>query len=213
MIIYIIFICREMQNRWYDVYEILFDEYPNERCWKLIYPVVTAPNETRNSLNSVFTSAIVNFIQNDAIVDQTSHSTFQAEDLLKSKTALFLISRDEGSVYDAMITAIVDQLYSILTDIAERQGGTLDRKVSFILDEFGNLAALSDVQKKLTLSRARGITWHFVVQSLEQLSLVYGDKSVRRLLLKIVIISSIFIRRTSNWLSIFLNYVVKRGRK
>ena len=86
-----------------------------------------------------------------------------------------------------MITAIVDQLYSILTDIAERQGGTLDRKVSFILDEFGNLAALSDVQKKLTLSRARGITWHFVVQSLEQLSLVYGDKSVRRLLLKIVI--------------------------
>lgn len=153
-----------------------FDEYPNERCWKLIYPVVTAPNETRNSLNSVFTSAIVNFIQNDAIVDQTSHSTFQAEDLLKSKTALFLISRDEGSVYDAMITAIIDQLYSILTDIAERQGGTLDRKVSFILDEFGNLAALSDVQKKLTLSRARGITWHFVVQSLEQLSLVYGDK-------------------------------------
>ena len=124
----------------------------------------------------MFTSAIVNFIQNDAIVDQTSHSTFQAEDLLKSKTALFLISRDEGSVYDAMITAIVDQLYSILTDIAERQGGTLDRKVSFILDEFGNLAALSDVQKKLTLSRARGITWHFVVQSLEQLSLVYGDK-------------------------------------
>ena len=96
-----------------------FEEYPNERCWKLIYPVVTAPNETRSSLNSVFTSAIVNFIQNDAIVDQTSHSTFKAEDLLKAKTALFLISRDEGSVYDAMITAIVDQMYSILTDIAE----------------------------------------------------------------------------------------------
>lgn len=156
--------------------KLYFDEYPNERCWKLIYPVVAAANETRNSLNSVFTSAIVSFIQNDAIVDQTSNSTFKAEDLIKSKTALFLISRDEGSVYDAMITAIVDQIYSIMTDIAEKSGGVLDRKVSFILDEFGNLAPLSYIQKKLTLSRGRGITWHLVVQSLEQLSLVYGDK-------------------------------------
>ena len=152
-----------------------FKEHPDERCWKLIYPFVTAPTDTKNSLDAVFTSAIVDFIQNDSIVDQTSNSTFTAEDLLE-KTALFIISRDEGAVYDALISAIVDQMYSVLTDIAEKNGGSLDRRVSFILDEFGNMAALSDIQKKLTLSRARGITWHFVVQSLEMLVLVYGDK-------------------------------------
>ena len=153
-----------------------FDKKKDERCWKLIYPVATAPNDTRNSLNAVFTSAISTFIQNDAVVDQTSNSTFDVEDLVKEKTAVFLISRDEGSVYDALITAIIDQFYTILTDLAEKSGGCLKRKVSFILDEFGNLTEITDIQKKISLSRARGITWHIVCQSLDQMSLVYGEK-------------------------------------
>ena len=155
-----------------------FDKNPDERCWKLIYPVATAPNETRNSLNAVFTGALTKFIQNDAVVDQTSGSSFEIEDFVEEKTALFIISRDEGSVYDALITAIIDQIYSILVDTAEKNGGLLKRRVSFILDEFGNLAQLTDIERKLTLSRARGISWHIVVQSLDQLSLVYGkDKA------------------------------------
>jgi len=155
-----------------------FDKNPDERCWKLIYPVAMASTETRNSLNAVFTGALTKFIQNDAVVDQTSGSSFEIKDFVEEKTALFIISRDEGSVYDALITAIIDQIYSILVDTAEKSGGLLKRRVSFILDEFGNLARLTDIERKLTLSRARGISWHIVVQSLDQLSLVYGkDKA------------------------------------
>lgn len=153
-----------------------FDKKKSERCWKLIYPVATAPNDTRNSINAVFTSGISTFIQNDAVVDQTTNSTFKVEDMVKEKTVVFIISRDEGSVYDALITAIIDQFYTILTDLAEKSGGCLKRKVSFILDEFGNLTEITDIQKKISLSRARGITWHIVCQSLDQLSLVYGEK-------------------------------------
>ena len=153
-----------------------FENHVDERCWKLIYPVVTAPNDTRNSINAVFTSAICPFIQNDAVVDQTSNSTFRVADLVKEKTAVFIFSRDEGSVYDALITGIIDQFYMLLTDMAEKTGGTLTRKVCFLLDEFGNLAALNNIERKISLSRARGITWHIVCQSLDQLSLVYGEK-------------------------------------
>lgn len=153
-----------------------FEKRQDERCWKLIYPVATASNDTRNSLNAVFSSGISTFIQNDAVVDQTTNSTFNVEDLVKEKTAVFIISRDEGSVYDALITAIIDQFYTVLTDLAEKSGGCLKRKVSFILDEFGNLTEITDIQKKISLSRARGITWHIVCQSLDQLSLVYGEK-------------------------------------
>jgi len=159
-----------------------FSKKKSERCWKLIYPVANAPNDTRNSINSVFSSGISTFIQNDAIVDQTTNSTFRVEDIIKEKTAVFLISRDEGSVYDALITAIIDQFYAILTDLAEKTGGCLKRKVSFILDEFGNLTEITDFQKKISLSRARGITWHIVCQSLDQLSLVYGEKKAQIIL-------------------------------
>lgn len=156
--------------------KIYFGRHKDERCLKLIYPVITAPEDTKNSLNAVFSGGLNVFVQNDAVVDQTSDSTFRVEDLVNEKTALFIISRDEGSVYDALITAIIDQIYSILVDIAEENGGCLDRKVCFLLDEFGNLAPLSNIEKKLTLSRARGISWHIVCQSLDQLSLVYGKE-------------------------------------
>lgn len=153
-----------------------FSKKSDERCWKLIYPVATAPNETRNSLNAVFSGALSTFVQNDAIVDQTSNSTFEIEDLINEKVALFIIARDENSAYDPLITATIDLIYSVLVTRAEENGGILNRRVTFLLDEFGNLPALRDIEKKLTLSRARGISWHLVCQSLDQLSLIYGKE-------------------------------------
>ena len=154
-----------------------FEDQEDLSCWKRIYPVVTAPNETRSSLNSVFSSCLDVFVQNESIIDQTSHSTFQVKELVEEKTALFIISRDEGSVYNALITAILDQIYEILTNIADENGGTLKRRVQFVLDEFGNLCKLNDIEKKISLSRARNILWVLVCQSLEQLSLVYGKET------------------------------------
>ena len=60
-----------------------FEDKEEKNYWKLIYPVVTAPNETRSSLHSVFSSCLNSFVQNEAIIDQTSNSTFCVEDLIK----------------------------------------------------------------------------------------------------------------------------------
>lgn len=153
-----------------------FDKHSDERCWKLIYPVISAPNETRSSLYAVFGGALTNYVQNDAVVRQTSSSSFSVEDLVNEKSALFLITRDEGTAYDALLTATIDLIYSLLVDIADRNDGKLSRNLTFILDEFGNMAPMPYCERKISLSRARGISFNIVCQSFEQLSLVYGKE-------------------------------------
>ena len=143
---------------------------------KLISPYVSAPRETKSSLDSVLTSAISKFCRNDVVIDQTASSTFTIEELVEQKTALFIISRDESTVYNAFISVMVNQIHETLTDLAEEKyHGRLDRRFVFVLDEFGNLAPIDDINEKITVSRARNMGWFLGCQSLDQLKLKYGQ--------------------------------------
>lgn len=64
-----------------------------------------------------------------------------------------------------------------MIDIAEEEyDGRLPRRINFILDEFGNLAEINNMQGKITAGRSRNIRWLIVCQNMEQLNLLYGDK-------------------------------------
>lgn len=145
--------------------------------WKLLCPTVNAPNDTRGGIEAVFTSVLSEFVLNENLVDQTSDSTFDMEELIEKKTALFFITRDEGTVYDRLISTVINQVYQYLIDRAEEnfENGRLDRRVEFIIDEFGNLPAINMIERKLTAGRSRNIRWLIVIQSLQQLTHIYGD--------------------------------------
>ena len=142
--------------------------------YKLIAPYINAPNDTRASLDAVLTSAISKFCRNSSVVDQTTNSTFEISDLVEKKTALFIISRDESTVYNALITAMVNEIYEVVIDMAEEKyNGRLPRRLSIVLDEFGNLAPIDDINAKITVSRSRNVGWCLCCQSLDQLTLKY----------------------------------------
>lgn len=142
--------------------------------YKLIAPYINAPNDTRASLDAVLTSAISKFCRNSSVVDQTTNSTFEIADLVEEKTALFIISRDESTVYNALITAMVNEIYEVVIDMAEEKyNGRLPRRLSIVLDEFGNLAPIDDINAKITVSRSRNVGWCLCCQSLDQLTLKY----------------------------------------
>lgn len=142
--------------------------------YKLIAPYINAPNDTRASLDAVLTSAISKFCRNSSVVDQTTNSTFEIADLVEEKTALFIISRDESTVYNALITAMVNEIYEVIIDMAEEKyNGRLPRRLSIVLDEFGNLAPIDDINTKITVSRSRNVGWCLCCQSLDQLTLKY----------------------------------------
>lgn len=123
------------------------------------------------------TGCLTPFILNEDIMDATANSTFDVRDLVEKKCAIFIITKDEGSVYNKLISANIDQIYERLIDIAEEEyDGRLPRRINFILDEFGNLAAINNMQGKITAGRSRNIRWLIVCQNMEQLNLLYGDK-------------------------------------
>lgn len=155
--------------------EKYFDLVTNSLAWKSAYPSIYAPNETRSSIYSVLTNCLSAFVMNQGIIDMTSSSSFRIEDLVEQPTAIFFITRDESKVYAELVSAMIDQIYVKLIDIAESQYyGKLEKRIDFILDEFGNLPAIPEIDSKITAARARGIRWLLTCQSLQQLSIIYG---------------------------------------
>lgn len=171
-----------------------YEDNENTEAWKLMVSTVEAPNDTRNSIHAVYTSALNKLIgQNNSLIKMTSHSTFEIEDLVEEKTALFIISNEGSlSVHSFLITALLQQWYDILINLADRGNGVLKRNVVFVLDEFGNLPAIPDFQTKISLSRARGISWMIVLQSFAQLEYRYGKD-----------VAKTIIGNTANWIYLF----------
>lgn len=166
----------------------------NAEAWKLMVSTVDAPNETRSSIYSVYAAALNKLIgQNRALIKMMSHSTFEVSELLEKKTAVFIIANEESlSVHGGLITALITQWYDILVNLADQTNGVLKRNVVFVLDEFGNLPGITDFQTKISLSRARGISWMIVIQSFAQLELRYGKDVARTI-----------IGNTANWIYLF----------
>lgn len=181
-----------------------YSDMEHSEAWKLLMGTVNAPSETKASIHSVYTTALNKLIgQNKALVEMMSHSTFDIKDLVEEKTAIFIISNEETlSVHGGLITILTQQWYDMLISLADQTNGSLKRNISFVLDEFGNLPAIKDFQTKISLSRARGISWMIVVQSFAQLTLKYGQDVARTI-----------IGNTSNWVYLFspdpelLNYI------
>lgn len=145
--------------------------------YKLAAPAINAPSDTQGGLYSVYTSCLTPFVLNEDIIDATANSTFDVRDLVEKKCAVFIITKDEGSVYNKLISATIDQMYERLIDIAEEEyDGRLPRRINFILDEFGNLAAINNMSEKITAGRSRNIRWLIVCQSMDQLRLLYENK-------------------------------------
>ena len=171
-----------------------YSDKENSEAWKLLITAVEASKETKASIYSVYTSALNRlFGQNEYLMKMLSHSTFKIGDIVEEKTAVFIIANEESmSVHGGLISAYIQQWYASLVDIAEKIDGVLKRDVVFVLDEFGNLPAIEDFQTKISLSRARGISWMVVIQSFSQLEYRYGKD-----------VANTIIGNTSNWIYLF----------
>lgn len=160
--------------------KLYLDEHKNEKCYELGIPSVSAPHETRNSIYSIFTNGVVRVILNDDIADMTTNSTFKIQDLVSENQpmALFIITRDEApQTYSTVVSSVVDIIYTTLIDMAHSYSNNrLPRRVHFILEEFGNIAKLENINDMMTASRSRGIRIVIVLQSLCQLYLNYSKE-------------------------------------
>lgn len=134
-----------------------------------------APSRTRGSF---YTSALttLRLFTSKSIYHITKETDHDISQIGKRKQALFLILPDEKTTYYPIASLVVSQLYEILVRQSDERGGRLERRVNFVLDEFGNFAPLNDLPNKLTVAGGRGCRFQFYLQSFRQIESKYDEK-------------------------------------
>lgn len=90
--------------------------------------------------------------------------------------AVFMITPDYDDSTHVLPSMFVDQLYfSLAKHASMAKGQECQRQVVFMLDEFGQMPAISGMGSKTTVSLSRNIRFHLVVQSYAQLKEKYGE--------------------------------------
>ena len=135
---------------------------------------INAPQDTKNSILSVFRQKIKIFATTEHLSEMLAYSDFDMKDIGRKKTAVFIIIQDEKKTYHALATIFIKQCYETLIDVAQENGGKLPTRTNFILDEFANMPPLKDVTTMITAARSRQIRFNLVIQNFAQLNQVYG---------------------------------------
>ncbi len=94
----------------------------------------------------------------------------------KEKTAVFLVIPDERTNRNVLASLYVQQSYSALVDLANQNRGRSPIRVNYLLDEFGNIPAITDFTTKITTAGGRGIRFTLAVQGIDQLAEHYPRK-------------------------------------
>ena len=120
-------------------------------------------------------------LADDGILSMTSENDNDIANMDESPNALFVIVPDERFTRHRFVTLFLTQTYKELVEKAntnlrkkETDTAILKRRAYFILDEFGNLPKMENIEGMVTVGRSRGIRYLFVLQSFSQLNAKYG---------------------------------------
>lgn len=136
----------------------------------------TAPNETRASIHSVATSGLEVFSRSMGLMEMLSEDNLNIMDLdVTTPFALFIITPDETDVYDSLAGLLISQITQHLIRVAQERGGKLPIRVNVILEELGSVGkSIPNLPNLMVAGRSRNIRLMLVLQSISQLTDVYG---------------------------------------
>lgn len=154
------------------------DEYSKVRG--LVNTVLITSDKTLTSYLSEV-NAYIQQLADDGILSMTSENDIDIVNMDEKPNAVFVIVPDERFTRHRFVTLFITQTYKELVEKAnlnlrrkDTDTAILKRKAYFILDEFGNLPKLENIEGMVTVGRSRGIRYLFVLQSFSQLNAKYG---------------------------------------
>ncbi len=154
------------------------DEFSKVRG--LVNTILITSDKTLTSYLSEVNSYIQQ-LADDGILSMTSENDIDIVNMDEKPNAIFVIVPDERFTRHRFVTLFITQTYKELVEKAnlnlrrkDTETAILKRKAYFILDEFGNLPKLENIEGMVTVGRSRGIRYLFVLQSFSQLTAKYG---------------------------------------
>ncbi|MBE6035559.1 MAG: type IV secretory system conjugative DNA transfer family protein [Clostridiales bacterium] len=123
------------------------------------------------TLNSRFGS-----IQNEAILDLLSDDEMDLETIGERKTVIYCVIPDNDKTFNWLVGLLYSQMFQIMYYQADFvYGGSLPVHVTFMLDEFANVALPDDYLSLLSTMRSRNISSIIIVQALAQVKKLFKE--------------------------------------
>ena len=139
---------------------------------------VYAPNDTMNSILSVFDQKMRTFTIQPTLLNMLASNNIDIDSVGKQKTAIFLITPDEKKTYHRLVSLFVKQSYeSIIYSASLNEGNRVSNRLNYILDEFSSLPAINDMPAMISAARSRMIRFLLIVQSKHQLEKRYKEEA------------------------------------
>jgi len=176
---------RTLAGVWKDSKTTLLDIYFSNRSdtdrAKIKYASITvAGDRTKSSIFSAMLTDLEVFTYS-GIAKLTAESTFDMEKVgfgTGKPTAIFLGIPDYDRSTYVIASLFIKQLYFTLAKkCAFTAGGKCEREVVFIIDEFGSLPAIADMDNMLTVCLGRNIRFNLIIQSFSQINSRYKESA------------------------------------
>lgn len=166
--------------------ETALDEYFNSRppldyAKALYQEIKTAGDRTKGSVYINMQSALSIFAL-DSIARLTAENDMDFESLGygENPVAIFIGIPSEDRSNHFLVTTFISQVYQRLFQLSKthsgKKQGVLDRKVKFILDEFGNFPEIENFDGFVTVCLGLGISFDIYIQAMNQINAKYKDK-------------------------------------
>ncbi|MBY0756299.1 type IV secretory system conjugative DNA transfer family protein [Clostridium sardiniense] len=146
-----------------------------------------AKGSARGSIFSVAMSELQKFTM-EKIAKLTAKNSIDLKDIgFNSEkddrpVALFIILPDYDKSDYVVSSMLIRQLYYVLAKTAEEGNGKCDRDVVYLIDEFGNVPPIEDLDTILTVCLGRRIFFTLVVQALSQIEGKYGKDASKTII-------------------------------
>lgn len=141
----------------------------------LLRSMPTDAERTLSCVCSTACSMLLGFVQQDAMREMMSDSSFELEEIARRKTVIYLMLSDQDASSNALAQYIVESVYMTLTALAEENGGRLERRFDLVLEETCNMPRLQKLPTMAAMSRGRNLRLFLVGQNLALFRSVYGD--------------------------------------
>lgn len=115
-------------------------------------------------------------IQNEAILNLLSDDEMDLESIGEQKTAIYCVIPDNDKTFNWLVGLLYSQMFQIMYYQADFvYGGELPVHVTFMLDEFANVALPDDFLSLLSTMRSRNMSAIIIVQALAQVKKLFKD--------------------------------------
>lgn len=154
----------------------LFRKLPQDSPARMSYNIFASGSDTIKASVLTGLGTRLQIFQNKHVQELTSHSDIDLTLPGKKPCAYYCITSDMNSDMDFLISLFFTFLFLKLVRYADSMpNGKCENKVFFWLDEFANIGAIPDFNKKISTVRSRDISLIPIVQNVGQIKNRYPN--------------------------------------